>query len=131
MTCSGNKNYAAKLKTLITESHHTLENKYVPSLSVESFTNYILSSNEDQVVPMEHKDRRYFALQTENRFSGSQTAEKKAYFDRIMEVPVRLVAKYLYQLDVTDFNPREVPSTELQRAQKMLHCNLREWTHGY
>lgn len=89
--CSGNKRHAAKLKMLITESQHTVENKYVQALSVESFANYILSSNEDHVVAIEHKDRRYFALQTDNRFSGSQTAERKAYFDQLLAVPVELV----------------------------------------
>jgi hypothetical protein len=118
--CGSNKQHAAKLKTLITESRHTVENKYVPALSAESFANYILSSNEDHVVAIEHKDRRYFALQTDNRFSGSQTAERKAYFDQLLAVSVELVAKYLYQFDITEFNPRQVPITDLQRAQKLL-----------
>jgi hypothetical protein len=118
--CGSNKQQAAKLKTLITESQHTVENKYVPALSVESFANYILSSNEDHVVAIEHKDRRYFALQTDNRFSGSQTAERKEYFDQLLAVPVELVAKYLYQFDIAAFNPRQVPTTDLQRAQKLL-----------
>ena len=69
---------------------------------------------------IEHKDRRYFALQTDNRFSGTQTAERKAYFDQLLAVPVELVAKYLYQFDIAAFNPRQVPTTDLQRAQKLL-----------
>jgi hypothetical protein len=121
VTCGGNKHYAAKLKTLTTEPRHTIENKYVPALSVESFANYILSSNEELVVPVEHKDRRYFALQTDNKFSGSQSTEEKTkYFDTLLTVPVILVAKYLYQWDLSGFNPRRVPTTDLQRTQKLL-----------
>jgi hypothetical protein len=33
---------------------------------------------------------------------------------------VELVAKYLYQFDIAAFNPRQVPTTDLQRAQKLL-----------
>ena len=117
--CSANKHHAAKLKTLITESQHTIENKNAPSLSVASFANYIFSSNEEHVLPIEHKDRRYFALQTDNKFSGIN-AEKKAHFDQLLAVPVKLVAYHLHLIDLSQFNARQVPTTEWQRSQKLL-----------
>jgi hypothetical protein len=120
--CGGNKVYAARMKTLISEPRHTIADKYASALSMESFTNFILSSNDDHVMEVEQKDRRYLLLETDNKYSGcrSTASEKQAYFDRLSNIPVELVADYLYQVDVSTFNPREVPNTDLQRTQKLL-----------
>jgi len=118
--CGSHKRYAAQLKTLITELRHTVQNKYAPPLSIDSFANFIMASNEDHVVTMEHKDRRYFALQTDNKWSGVQSEEKAAYFAKLRAVPVHAVAKYLYEYDISTFNPRQFPSTDLQREQKRM-----------
>jgi len=118
---STHKQQAAKLKMLITETHHTIENKYMPSLSVESYANYILSSNEDHVVAVEPKDRRYCVLQTASHAAGSNSAaHMKQYFERLLAVPVESVARYLYELDIKEFNPRDIPRTDFQRAQKLM-----------
>ena len=122
----GNALFEAKLKTLITEPRHTIVNKYVSSMSVRSYTNFILSSNKDHVVDMDAKGRRFCVMQTDNRFSGSQHNDARvAHFTQLLSVPVHLVARYLYQLDLSGFNPQDVPTTDMQRTQKRLSMEPR------
>lgn len=120
VSCVGNKHASARLKTLITEPLHTITNKYVPAVSVKSYANFILSSNDEHVLTMDRKSRRYCVMQTNNQFSGSQTEEKKRYFDQLRAVPVGVVAEYLYALSLDGFNPQAVPTSDMQRRQKRL-----------
>jgi hypothetical protein len=121
----GTKQEAARFKTLISEPRHTLENKYTPAVNVESFANFILSSNEERVVEVDPKSRRFCVLQTDNRFSGPSTPEKEVYFKKLLALArhppgLELVAHYLYELDLSCFEPRRVPATDMQRQQKRL-----------
>jgi hypothetical protein len=56
--------------------------------------------------------RRFFVLQPSNRYTGAQTAEARAYFDRILAVDPKTFAHYLYNRDIAGFESRRVPVTE-------------------
>ncbi len=112
--------HAAKLKALITESHHTVTDKHLPAMTMQSFANFIISSNDEHVVAVEPKDRRYFALHTANRLCGARDVSKNEYIQRLLAVPVHMVARYLYGVNISSFDARAIPTTELQRTQKLL-----------
>ena len=116
----GSKQESAKFKTLITERTHVLTNKYTPAVSVRSYTNFILASNEKRVVEVDAKSRRFCVMQTDDRYAGPMTDEKKVYFDRLLAVPPVLVARYLYEFDLSGFDSRRVPVSDMQRQQKRL-----------
>jgi hypothetical protein len=78
----------------------------------------LFASNELFVVAVDAQDRRFFCLETDNKYSGIQTVESKKYFDAILNVPVELFAHYLYTYDTSKFNARNIPMTSLKREQK-------------
>jgi hypothetical protein len=119
-SATGSKLDIAKLKTLITEPTHILNNKYTPAVEVRSFTNFILASNSERAVEIDPKGRRFCVLQPDNRYCGTQREGRAEYFKKLLAVPVELVAMFLYQVDLTGFDPRQVPATDMQRTQKRL-----------
>ena len=57
----------------------------------------------------------------DSKFAGPQTAASKAYFDTLAAVPAAAFAKFLYNRDISAFNPKAPPSTEYQRHQKTIN----------
>lgn len=39
---------------------------------------------------------------------------------RLFAVPVHMVARYLYGVNITNYDARAIPTTDLQRTQKLL-----------
>jgi hypothetical protein len=127
---AGDKASEQQLKKLITQPQHRVHEKFLSSVMVASFLNLIFATNNDWAVPVEASDRRFFALTVDDKYAGRQTAEAKAYFDKLCAVPIEAVAHYLYEFQLADFNPREIPATELQRDQKFRSFDpLKKWWH--
>jgi hypothetical protein len=111
----GSKAQAGKLKKLITEPTHEIEHKHGARFPIPSYLNLIFASNERWVVPVGYKARRFVCLDCDNRHAGSNTGE---YFKPVRGVSVEAFASYLHQLDISEFNPRKVPTTDMLRDQK-------------
>lgn len=109
-----------KLKTLITEKQHRIEEKYCSAYTTESYANYIITSNEPNVFRADAKARRFFAIETKSEYAGMQSAESHAYFQRLAEVTAGSFARILYERDLTAFNVQAAPATELLRQQKVV-----------
>jgi hypothetical protein len=73
------------------------------------------------MVCVEADDRRAFITSVDGRYAGRQTDQSKEYFDKILAVDYRHFAHFLYQFDLTGFNPRAPPSTSYMRFQKLLN----------
>ena len=116
----GERDQAGILKKLVTEAQHSINAKYMPSYMVDSYLNLIFASNQEWVVPCDLVERRYVCLDVDGTLSGSQTTGSKAYFDNILNIPAEVFAYYLYSKDTSDFNPRSIPTTSMQRDQKTL-----------
>ena len=113
------KKNTGTIKTLITEAQHRLEDKFLPSYVVNSYTHYVFASNESFVVTADPNDRRWLALETADTYSGPQNATIKEYFDRLMAVSPYAFANYLYHVDLAGFNVRDVPRTAFLRDQQV------------
>ena len=128
---AGDKASEQQLKKLITQPQHRVHEKFLSSVMVASFLNLIFATNNDWAVPVEASDRRFFALTVDDKYAGPQTAESKAYFDKLYAVPIEAIAHYLYEYSLADFNPRVIPATELQRDQKFRSFDpLKKWWHN-
>jgi len=82
-----------------------------------SFHAFIFCSNEDWFLPANSNSRRYMALELDNRWVGKETPESKAYFEPIWAIKIENLAHFLYNRDISKFDPRQVPITDLLQEQ--------------
>jgi hypothetical protein len=121
---SGNKKQSSALKGLITETSRLLEVKFVNPITIKNCSNYVIASNHDNMVDVETHDRRFLCLELDSKLAGVQTPEKARYFDRLLAVKPPHFAYFLYQRDISKFNPRDVPATSYKRNLKALNMDL-------
>ena len=120
-TFAGDKKQSSVLKGLLSEQYRRWEAKFVNPIRVKNHSNFIVASNYDEIVLVEHDDRRWFCLEVDSKYAGPQTPESAAYFNRLASVDVRHFAHFLYSRDISKFNPRAIPSTSYHRHQKLLN----------
>eukprot|EP01047_Picozoa_sp_COSAG01_P061286 COSAG01_NODE_7634_length_3119_cov_2.884768_1_plen_66_part_10 len=60
-------------------------------------------TNGAHAVPAGMSARRFFVLKPSNRYTGAQSAEARAYFERVSAVDPKAFAHYLYNRDISDF----------------------------
>lgn len=114
----GSRTSDSTLKTLITASTMSFEDKGVRPIQAKSFTRVYATSNADWVVPASDDERRYLVLE-----ASDERARDLAWFGPIRaemdgEGPAALRA-YLSAIDLTGFEVRDVPSTAALSEQKM------------
>lgn len=121
MVWGGDKKLRGKLMKLITEEQYSGQKKGKDiEGNVHSYLNIIMSSNEQWVVPASKSSRRFFVLETSNIKSGIQNKTQEEYFKEISDVDPNLFANFLYNRDISSFNPAIFPVTESLREQKEL-----------
>jgi hypothetical protein len=126
-----NQTEAGRFKALVTEPTHTVEDKFLPAVHFDNFMHIIMASNEWSIVHADKADRRSVCLEVDDLYCGSQTPESKLYFDALAAVPPEAFAKVLYDRDLTNFNPSNVPQTPLLRQQKLHTASAPvKWWHG-
>eukprot|EP01048_Picozoa_sp_COSAG05_P002740 COSAG05_NODE_118_length_17779_cov_4.419231_6_plen_760_part_00 len=113
----GNKKAKGLLKNMITEKMVRIRMMRTDSYQEPSYHAFIFTSNEDWFLPANSNSRRYFALELDNRWAGVETTESKAYFDPVWAVKAEHLAHFLYHRDISKFDPRQVPITELLKEQ--------------
>jgi hypothetical protein len=123
VTFAGDKKQASALKGLISEKRRIWEAKFINAISIESYTNFFMLSNYNNVARVEAGDRRYFCMECDSRYAGPQTDEIAEYFDRILAVPAAAFAKFLYNRDLTGFNVSRIPNTDYGAFQKELNLD--------
>ena len=79
----GNRSVMNMLKGLLTEDEIQLEAKYMNSFTGRNHLNFIYSSNEDWVVPVEWDDRRYLVIDISDQYTNNPNARE--YFTKIRE----------------------------------------------
>ena len=71
---AGDKKGEGVLKALITEPSLTLEAKFRDPITVENRLRIMVASNNEWAVPTGIGDRRWFILNTDNRYAGTKNA---------------------------------------------------------
>ena len=113
----GDKKLEGQIKNHITEDKQTVEKKSINQYNIHDYCNYIITTNNDWFAGVEEGDRRYFCLELSNEFAGRANDENEKYFNKIRNVPTESFGKYLYNIDLSDFNPRKFKKTALLQEQ--------------
>jgi hypothetical protein len=114
-TFGGDHVQAGMLKTLCSENTVNIEHKYLSRQTYESFCHFGIATNGDWAAHVGAKERRYHAMEVADSFAGMG---QKEYFTRLHAVPISAFAKFLYSVDLTDWDPLVIPVTECLRDQK-------------
>jgi len=122
----------SKVKALVTEDTHTVEQKYMAPYQIDSFANFIFLSNSDHMMKIEAGERRFLALEVSGHYAGAETAESKRYFEKLLAISTRnrasSVAHFLYSRDLSNFRPRSLPETHATMLQKLLSLgDVQRW----
>lgn len=107
---AGDKKHESILKTIVTEPWLMIEGK---GIDAEQYANRIklgLASNAEWVVPATDDERRYFMLNASSRRIGDR-AYFKALSDFMGNGGRAALLHDLLSLDLSDFDPRDVPKT--------------------
>ena len=121
LTWGGDKEREGALKRLTTEPWIGLERKGIDPVQIASPANVICCSNEDWMAPASKKARRLRILlaKLSSELAGRQTKQTAAIIQSILDTPILSIAKFFYERDITDFNPKKIIATEALRSQKI------------
>lgn len=127
----GNKASAGKLKSLITDSHQTIEQKGRDIIRVRSFIRLIVSSNETWAVPADADDRRFVFLDVSDSHK-----ENEPYFaaihDEMNGSGLGAFMAYLQGIDLAGWHPRQRPKQHYGLDVKLASASptVRWWYHA-
>ena len=110
---AGSKATKNQVKTIITDSHISINEKFMPKYIIENFLSMVLASNEDHVINREVKSRRYLNLGLSNTYAGihKDGSKEAQYFDTIRDIDPQLLSNYLHSLDFSNWTGRDIPTT--------------------
>ena len=117
----GCKSISGKLKALITEPQMRCEHKGFDTYMVDSFTNFILATNNHWAVPAGENARRWCALGCTSKYNGNveyfRALHSCLYDDDMLGLKC-LVTYFFKDVDLNNFVAAEFPMTSLLRSQK-------------
>lgn len=124
---AGDKKHESVLKMLVTEDSIPIEAKGV---DVETYPNYvhlIMAANDTHVIRATGDERRYFVVEVSDKHK-----QDKEYFGNIFKQMenggYEALLYYLQELDISDFQVRNVPQTQALQEQKLLSLSIdEEW----
>eukprot|EP00808_Paulinella_micropora_P027456 g5393.t1 len=115
----GNKTTSGVLKKLITEKRMSVNEKFVPSYSINNLINLVLASNEDWAVPVGITEQRFQVLKLDPELSRMDEPTKVKTIKDILSIDRHRLAHTLLLWDLSEFNDREVINTAGLREQKI------------
>ena len=116
---AGDRQAIDNLKSIVTETHLHIEQKYQPSRTIESHHRLFAASNDEHFAHFEQDDRRFVFL----RVSDIHRQDTR-YFSGIAAAianpgTIKALLYYLQRKDLASFNVRAKPQTNEQQAQKI------------
>lgn len=127
---AGDKRHEAVLKGLITEEFLTLEGKFLGTEAGRNCLHLLMATNNEWVVPAGAHERRFLVLDV----LGAQM-QNTAYFGPLIEQMQNggreALLHHLLSMDLSAFEPRNVPKTTALQEQKEHSLSPEEeWWHG-
>ena len=126
------------LKSVITEREVTINPKGLAPRDVQNVVNLIMVSNNFAPVNIEGGDRRYVVTATSNAHKGDYD-----YFDSLCrsmdEAFYNNLLTFFMKRDLSKFNPRKIPMTEVKKAvqeisrsayESFIQANLKQFVEG-
>ena len=124
---AGDKRDEGPLKYLITSRDVMIEPKGLNAFTVQSVLRVFISSNERWVVPASDDERRFFVLNVSDKHRRDHAYFKALRAEMEGDGPSSLLT-YLSELDLSNFEVRDVPDTEALAEQKVQGLkNVERW----
>jgi hypothetical protein len=126
------------LKALITEDTFQLERKNYDPIPVKNRLRIMIASNNEWIVPVGTKGRRYFVLDVKDKHADQNSEEHKKYWDPLhakfgdhSSDDGRAAMLYdLLDMDLSGFNVLAVPRSAAKTEQKLRSLRgTREWLY--
>lgn len=132
---SSSRHLQTMLKSILTESNQRVEEKYQQARMVETYTRFILASNEVRPLRLDNNERRWYAVEyIEHR----QSPEDTGLFIDKLEDWLRLsgnldgIYHWFMRYDLSGFNPYRCERTPtlhkmIEQSKSVLDVDLSEW----
>ena len=101
------------LKARITSNDITVEPKGLKSYNVPNIARYFMTTNNPEPVLFEESDRRFLLINPSDRLVGSDWTNIHSKLEN--HNWIYAIGKYLENVDITDWNPRKFPITEIKK----------------
>jgi hypothetical protein len=116
---AGDKRAVDRLKSLVTEPVITIEQKYQPRRTIDSYHRFIAASNSDHFAHTDRDDRRFLYLRVSSARQGDHV-----YFDALHKAidDPAVISAFVHDLlniNLAGFNVRQRPKTQEHIAQKL------------
>lgn len=116
---AGDKKAVDRLKSLVTEPVITIEQKYQPRRSIESYHRFFAASNSDHFAHTDQDDRRFLYLRVSSLRQGDHGYFKQLHAAIDDPSVIAAFVHNLLAIDLTRFNVRQRPKTQEHLAQKL------------
>lgn len=106
-----------RLKSVLSQKTRRLELKRVNPIQVNDYTRYVFCSNNySNIVKVEAGDRRWFILNSDNSLANDTDYFDNFYKNVFNVVNGKHFYHYLANLDLSNWNYRKIPMTELKQS---------------
>jgi putative DNA primase/helicase len=120
-----------RIKALITDSAMTINQKGAPQINITSHHHFIMTTNKENPMKTSGDDRRKLIIRSSDELikqvSDSQEIkdEKDAYFSNMYKMlnddnVIKTCYEYFKNYDLTNYNYKQIPTTEHQNGMKEL-----------
>ena len=105
----GNKKMKGKFKGFITDSTIEIEKKGKDPLTIGSYANCIITTNEPWIADVKKDNRRFLFIECNEEILKLTEDEADEYFEPIYEFEdIQDLANYFYNYDISKFKPKKI-----------------------
>jgi len=112
----GEKGQEGALKALITDEWILTERKWMNKRRVRNHNHVIVASNNEWAVPIDLDDRRFVVLEVSEARKNDHPYFQ-ALAEEVQNGGTEALIHHLLHLDISEFNPRELPKAGPQQAK--------------
>ena len=105
------KKFSGPFKEFITEKTISIERKGLTAYTIDNYANCIMTTNESHIVSITGQDRRFNIIQCSDKKHNSQ------YYKKIADTDLQELANFFYNVNISNYDPRDFPRTELFNEQ--------------
>ena len=116
---AGDRKSLDRLKSVVTESHITIEQKHQPRREIESFHRFFAASNHDHFANIETDDRRFVFFRVSNKHQEDLPYFKALHAAIADPTVISAMVHDLLALDLSGFDVRQRPKTPEHAQQKL------------
>jgi hypothetical protein len=103
------------LKSRITDDYYNLRNLCQDLIEIRNVNNYIFCTNNYNSIKLGQRDRRYFILEVSDKYVGKIAEYFTPLAETFTDEMKTHLLKFFLEYDITRFNPRIPPLTDLKR----------------